>query len=263
MRALVAGTCLFLLLGADLSCAQRLGSASVVASAETDALTRTRQIRASVPLSASGRSRSEQMSRGGSLYSLGGSGVVVPDHRHIRSILLARELGRGGRRTFGVRSDRWLLDDSGVHRGTVALRSFPGTFSSCYSSPITASDSLEAGSGPWGKRERIVLGTLFLVTGVGALGVGVGGSIWLVSFLSEADMDQRKGLGDIALIMLPVFGAAVLGTLLGGVYFTVQGVRLLQGKDLWIPGESGGDAPPPPPLHSSSQPSLFRLSISL
>lgn len=260
MRALVAGTCLFLLLGADLSYAQRLGSASVVASAETDALTRARQSRASVPLSASGRSQSEQMSRGGSLYSLGGSGVVVPrrDHRHIRSIPLARELGRGGRRTFGVRSDRWLLDDSGVHRGTVALRSFPGTFSSCYSSPITASDSLEAGSGPWGKRERIVLGISALLLGAAGLTAGVWAGV--MAYRTVADAGQPMGFAALA---FGLFTGMSLIVGAGGAWFIVQGVRLLQGKDLWIPGESGGDPSPPPPLHSSSQPSLFRLSISL
>ena len=259
MRILVASTCLFLLLGAELSFAQRQGSAPVVASAETDGLPRTQQFRASAPRSTSGRFRPARVYRGGSLYSLMGNGLVVAKraHRHIRSVLWAGKLGTGGRRTFGVRSDRWL-HDSGISPEMVALWSSPRTFSSCYSLPIAASDSLGTGAGPWGKLERIVLGSSALL--LGAVGLGLGVWAGVLAYSSVDDLDT--GFGAMA---FGLFTSMSLIVGAGGVWFIVQGVRLLQGKDLWIPGESGGDSPPPPPLpsHASSQPSLFQLSLSL
>jgi hypothetical protein len=259
MRVLAVSTCLFLLLGADVSLAQRTRAGPGVSLTETDRLTRAQQFRASAPLSTSGRFQPEQMYRGGSLYSLMGNGLVVAKraHRHIQSVLWAVKFGSGGRRTFGVRSDRWL-HDFGVSTETVALWSFPRTFSSCYSSPIAASDSLGAGAGPWGKLERIVLGSSALL--LGAVGLGLGVWAGVLAYSSVDDLDTGFGAMAFGLFtgMSLIVGA-------GGVWFIVQGVRLLQGKDLWIPGESGGDPPPPPPLpsHASSRPSLFQLSFSL
>lgn len=259
MRVLAVSTCLFLLLGADVSLAQRTGAGPGVSLTETDRPTRTQQFRASAPRSTSGRFRPAQVYRGGSLYSLMGNGLVVPKrvHRHIRSVLWAGKLGTGGRRTFGVRSDRWL-HDSGISPEMVALWSSPRTLSSCYSLPIAASDSLGTGAGPWGKRERIVLGSSALLLGAVGLGLGVWAGVRAYSSVDDLD----TGFGAMA---FGLFTGMSLIVGAGGVWFIVQGVRLLQGKDLWIPGESGGDSPPPPPLpsHASSQPSLFQLSLSL
>jgi hypothetical protein len=95
---------------------------------------------------------------------------------------------------------------------------------------------------------------------LGAVGLGLG--VWadVLAYSSVDDLDTGFGAMAFGLFtgMSLIVGA-------GGVWFIVQGVRLLQGKDLWIPGESGGDSPLPPPLpsHASSQPSLFQLSLSL
>lgn len=101
-----------------------------------------------------------------------------------------------------------------------------------------------------------------LIIGIGLVGIGIGG-VTLAAVggvgayqLFTAGEEPLTALGATVGLLSAIIGTIAVRTL-------IQGVRILQGGDLRIPGESGADPPPPPPLHSSSQSSLFHLSISL
>lgn len=99
---------------------------------------------------------------------------------------------------------------------------------------------------------RIIVGSTFL--GVGTAGIGIGTYIGVKTILIIRGSDDSAWAAlDQALGGVLLFGSASL--IGGGIWCIIQGIRLLQGKDLAIPSSH------PSSVHLSSSPPSVRISL--
>lgn len=173
------------------------------------------------------------------------------------TVLFAVPLGHAQQTAPSVSTRPVLSETTSWTAGPPALAPRPASRLTTVS-PNGTADSTRTGLT---RRDRRVLGGLHLTIGALGLGGGTVSGIGAYQLLSGSGESEWAVLGTGMGIVLLGGAASLIGT---GIYMTIRGIRILQGKAPPVGWRAQPSPSPPPrlPPPSSSQPSGLTLTVS-